>query len=197
MPGPVVASRDGVAFRVPERDDVGFLQQSHTDPRIRFPLGSYYHGNRAEQREAFEARVEDDSEAAFVVCLQDDGGDDGSEGAGDDTDDSGPTRVGSVALHNVDGDRAWLSYWLLPEYHGEGYGRAMAEFAVDYAFRTHAVHGVSAGAYDCNEASRGLLESLGFTADVCEVDRDYVDGEYRDSYTYSLLRREWEQRDDA
>ncbi|WP_336034475.1 GNAT family N-acetyltransferase [Halobacterium yunchengense] len=190
MPGPVVERSDRLAFRVPERDDVEFLQRSRTDPRVRFPLGSYYHGNRDQQREAFEARVEDDSEAAFVACLAEDT-------AGDGGADAEPTRVGFVAVHNVDGDRAWLTYWLLPEYHGEGYGRETAAFAVEYAFETHAVHGVSAGAYDFNDESRGLLESLGFTADVREVERDYVDGEYHDSYTYSLLRREWarEHRD--
>lgn len=179
MPGPVVTSSDRVAFRTPERDDVEFFQRSATDPRLRFPLGSYRHRNREQQRERFEGHVESDGSVAFVVCLQ-------GESDGD------PTRIGAVIVHNVEGDRAWLSYWLLPEYHGEGYGGEAAELAVDYTFETHGVHGISAGAYAFNDESRGLLESLGFTADVLEVDRDYLEGEYHDSYTYSLLRHEWD-----
>ena len=50
---------------------------------------------------------------------------------------------------------------------------------------------MSAGAYDFNEASRGLLESLGCEEDVHVRETNFVDGEYHDAYTYSLLRREW------
>ncbi len=59
-------------------------------------------------------------------------------------------------------------------------------------FDSHPVHGVSAGAYDYNEASRGLLESLGFRQEARLRNAWYVDGEYRDGIQYGLLRREWE-----
>ena len=64
---------------------------------------------------------------------------------------------------------------------------------VDYVFRTFDVPGVGAGVYDYNDASRGLLESLGFTEEA-RLRRDrFVDGEYRDSVRYGLLREEWQE----
>ncbi|MFB6268596.1 MAG: GNAT family N-acetyltransferase [Halobacterium sp.] len=187
MPGPVVESGERITFRTVEREDAEFLQQSATHPRIRFPLGQFRHKNRAERRDQLGAHAEGDDSYAFLVCLDDDGAPAGH--AGDAT-----TPIGAVMVHGVDGDRAWLSYWLVPAFHGEGYGGEAAGLAVDYVFRNTGVHAVSAGAYDFNDESRGLLESLGFTEDVREREGGYADGEYRDLYVYSLLRREWEGR---
>jgi len=202
MPGAVVERGERVTFRTVERDDTEFLQRATTDPRIRFPLGTFRHKNRAQRREQLEAHAENDEVYAFVVCLD---GEDESEAAADPAsgetashdataghpDEGETTRIGAVKVHGVDGDRAFLSYWLLPAYHGEGYGGEAAALAVDYTFRTTSVHGMSAGAYDFNEASRGLLESLGCEEDVHVRETNFVDGEYHDAYTYSLLRREW------
>lgn len=185
MPGPVVAEADRVTFRTVEREDAAFLQQSATDPRIRFPLGEFRHKNREQRREQLEAHAESDGSHAVVVCLDDE------DAPAGHPDEAETTPIGAVTVHGVDGDRAWLSYWLVPAYHGEGYGGEAAELAVDYTFRTSSVHAVSAGAYDFNDASRGLLKSLGFTEDVHEREVGYVDGKYRDAYAYSLLRREW------
>jgi ribosomal-protein-alanine N-acetyltransferase len=149
-------------------------------------LGQFQHRNRDEQRDHLEAHAEGDDSYAFVVCLDEEAADAGHPEEAD------TTRIGAVMVHGVDADRAWLSYWLAPEFHGEGYGGDAAALAVDYVFRTTAVHAVSAGAYDFNDESRGLLESLGFTEDVREREGGYADGEYRDLYVYSLLRREWE-----
>jgi ribosomal-protein-alanine N-acetyltransferase len=184
MPGPVVERGDRVTFRTVERDDAEFLQRATTDPRIRFPLGRVRHKNREQQLEQLQERTERDGEYAFVVCLD-------GELAPAGHPDGETTPIGAVMVHGVDGDRAFLSYWLLPEYHGAGYGGEAATLAVDYTFRTTSVHAVSAGAYDFNDESRGLLESLGFSEDVRERSVHRVDGEYPDTYTYSLLRREW------
>lgn len=185
MPGPVVAEGKRVTFRSIERDDAAFLQQSTTDPRIRFPLGQFQHKNREERREQIEAYAEGDDSYAFLVCLDEEDADAGHPDEGD------TTPIGAVMVHGVGTPRAGLSYWLDTEFHGEGYGCEAAELAVDYTFRTTGVHRVGAGAYDFNDESRGLLESLGFTEDVHEREVGYVDGEYRDAYAYSLLRREW------
>ena len=68
----------------------------------------------------------------------------------------------------------------------------MVRLAVDDIFASYPVHGISAGVYDFNEASRGLLESLGFTREGRLRDAWYVDGAYRDGVQYGILRREWE-----
>ena len=64
---------------------------------------------------------------------------------------------------------------------------------VDYMFRTHEHPAVGAGAYEFNDTSRGLLESLGFKEEG-QTRRDrFIDGEYMDIVRYVLLREEWRE----
>lgn len=204
MPGPVVRRGDRVTLRTIEREDAEFLQRSNTDPRIRWFLGSIYPGSRAEEKEGLEKWLESDSVAGYLACV-DGVGDSGeptdsasgeTASHGDATngqpDEDETTRIGCVTARHVDGDRPWLAYWLVPEFHGEGYGTEMVRLAVDDVFRSYAVHGVSAGAYGFNEASRGLLESLGFEQEARRREARFIDSEYVDEYQYGVLRDEWE-----
>jgi len=204
MPGPTVAEGDRVVFRTVEREDAAFLQRSSTDPRIRYSLGSTHHRSRAQQEEGIENWIESDGTAAFIACIDSAAEDAGQSGGrrprdGEDAppgvpDDEETTPVGSFNARHVDGERVWLSYWLLPEYHGEGYGRDMAETGVDYVFENYDVHSIAAGAYEFNDASRGLLESLGFTEVLRRRESRYIDGAYHDEVQYDLLRREWAEQ---
>jgi ribosomal-protein-alanine N-acetyltransferase len=189
MPGPVVVEGDRVTLRTIEREDAAFLQRSSTDPRIRWFLGSVHHGSRAEEEEGLEKWLESDSVAGYLACTD---SADASKGHPDEDD---TTPIGCVTARHVDGDRPWLAYWLVPEFHGEGYGTEMVRLAVDDVFQSHAVHGVSAGAYGFNEASRGLLESLGFREEAQRREARFIDGEYVDEYQYGVLRDEWESAD--
>jgi RimJ/RimL family protein N-acetyltransferase len=186
MPGPVVISGDEVVLRTVERDDASFLQRSSTDPRVRYSLGSIHHRTLGQQEEGIEHWVEGDGNAVFVACVDDEDAPDGHPDEGEST------PVGSFSARHVDGERAWLAYWLLPEFHGEGYGREMAEIGIDYLFDNYDLHGISAGAYDFNEASRGLLASMGFTQVARRRESRYIDGDYHDEIQYDVLRREWE-----
>ena len=61
-------------------------------------------------------------------------------------------------------------------------------------FRTFDTPAVGAGVYDYNEASRRLLESLGFAEEGRLREYRFIDGEYRDCVQYGLLRREYRER---
>jgi len=187
MPGPVVERGERVTFRTVEREDAAFQQRAATDPRVRYLLGLAEYENEATAGELIERRSESDSTLSFVVCLDDEdapaGHPNGSE----------TTPIGMVHAHGVDGERAPLAYWLLPAHHGEGYGSEAATLLVDTVFRTTSVHSVSAGAFAHNDASSGLLESLGFTQERRLREATYADGEYRDFVDYGLLRREWRE----
>jgi ribosomal-protein-alanine N-acetyltransferase len=188
MPGPVVAHGDRVTFRTVEREDAAFRQRASTDPRLRYPLGMPTHFSGAEAEDLVQQYDEGSDRLAYVVCLDDQEAPDGHPSE-DET-----TRIGLVHAYEVDTERAHLAYWLLPEYHGEGYGRESAALLVDRAFRTSSVHGVGAGAFAFNEASRAILESLGFIEEYRHREAEYVDGAYRDFVEYGLLRREWTER---
>ncbi len=186
MPGPIIDAGERVTLRAVEREDAEFVQTCATHPRVRFSLGIDSHQTKAEVRERIENDTENEGTRGFLVCLDEEGA------AAGDPDEEETTPVGAVHARGVDRERAWLGYWLDPDYHGEGYAGEAVELVVDAVFRSHPVHGISAGAYGFNEASRGLLESLGFTQEARLRNAWYVDGAYRDGIQYGLLRREWE-----
>ncbi|WP_435334272.1 GNAT family N-acetyltransferase [Haloarchaeobius sp. TZWWS8] len=172
MPGARITSGDRVTLRTLEADDVPFLQRGFANPEIRYPMGNPL-------RNQSEIDIEDGDGDSFLVCL-------------DDEDDGEPRRIGVVTVGDADWRRPELGYWLVPEVHGRGYGKEAVSLVVDYVFRTYPHPAIGAVAYDFNEASRGLLESLGFSEEGC-IRRDrFIDGAYVDTYQYGLLREEWD-----
>ncbi|WP_049898377.1 GNAT family N-acetyltransferase [Halococcus agarilyticus] len=183
MPGARVTSGERVTLRTVESEDVPFLQRS-VEPEIRYPLG-----NPVRNREGYEVTGEDGTDR-FLVCLE------GSDTDPGQPDDGDVRRIGNVNVTDIDYKRPELGYWLVPEVHGEGYGKEAVSLAVEYAFRQYDTPAVGAEAYDYNDASRGLLESLGFTEEGRRRKFMFVDGEHRDMLQYGLLREEWRERDE-
>lgn len=180
MPGPVVARGERITLRTYEEEDVPFRQRGCTNPEIRYPLGT-----PVRNQEQLDDLGDDDGSDNFVVCLD-----------GDDAESGQPSEdtvelAGMVGIHDADYKRPALGYWLVPEVHGQGYGKESVSLAVDYVFRTYDVPAVEAHAYDFNDASVGLLESLGFTREGRLRKFMFVDGAHRDALQYGLLREEW------
>lgn len=124
----------------------------------------------------------------LVVCL-DDGAGPGPVSA-DAVDRIG---IGSVEDHGQ--SRPELAHFVLPEYQGEGYGTETVSLLVDLAFQAHHHPAVEAQTFPENEASRALLESLGFTQEGRIRHQQFWDGRYRDQILYGLLREEWNDRE--
>ena len=186
MPGARVASGERVTLRTVEAEDVPFHQRAFANPGIRYPIG-----NPVRNREQVEVPADDDAGDQFLVCLD---GEDAGPGQPDEED---VRRIGVVYVDDADWRRPELGYWLVPEVHGEGYGTEAVALVVDHVFRTYDHPAVGASAFDFNDASRGLLESLGFSEEG-RVRRDrFIDGAYRDTIVYGLLREEWRERDGA
>lgn len=179
MPGARVASGDRVTLRTVEKEDVPFLQRAGANPEIRYPLG-----NPLRTREDFDLGDDDDDIDRFLVCLDDDGGPGGADG--DDL-----RRIGAVTADSMSYRRPELGYWLIPEVHGQGYGREAVGLVIDYLFRSYDRPAVGAGAFEHNDASRALLESLGFVEEGRRRKFMFVDGAYRAMVQYGLLREKW------
>lgn len=194
MPGTRIASGERVTLRTFEREDITFGQRSFTNPEIRYPLG-----NAVRNREEVETHFEEDDGTRFLVCLDgaDPGPDPDSVGADADPGAGETRRVGAFFVDDADWKRPELAYWLAPEVHGEGYAMESASLVLEYVFRVHATPAVAAGAYAYNDASRGLLESLGFEEEGRLRKHRFIDGEHRDLVQYGLLREEWERRRSA
>lgn len=78
---------------------------------------------------------------------------------------------------------------------GNGYGTEACSLAIDYVFDVHPHPAVRAKVLPDNDASRGLLESLGFTQEGRARRDAFWNGEYRDAVLYGLLREEWRDGD--
>lgn len=183
MPGARIRRGEQVTLRTLEDEDRPFLHRAYANPEIRYPLGT-----PLKSRDDLENWIDDGADR-LLACL------DGAE-AGPGTPDADATEpIGLVTVEDADWRRPDLVYWLASEHHGEGYGREAVSLAIDFVFRTYDVPGVGAAAYDFNDASQGLLESLGFTEEGRIREDRFVDGEYRDTIRYGLLRKEWRDID--
>ncbi|MXV62514.1 GNAT family N-acetyltransferase [Natronorubrum sp. JWXQ-INN-674] len=182
MPGARITSGDRVTLRTVESEDRDFLQRAYANPELRYPLGSPLL-NQTDLKEW----TDDENADRFLVCLE---ADPLGPEQPDDADSLRP--IGLVSVEDADWRRPELVYWLVPAVHGEGYGSEAVSLVVDYVFRTYDTPAVGAAAYDFNDASWGLLESLGFDEEG-RIRRDrFVDGEYVDTIQYGLLREHWD-----
>lgn len=185
MPGPIVERGDRVALRTLEREDLPFVRRAFANPQLRYPMGNPVMNGEAVESH-FESNVDDDDSVQFLVCRDESGAGPGVVDAGD-TD-----RLGVLTLDGLSWRRPELAYWLAPEFHGDGYGEEAVALGVEHAFATEPAPAVEALAYARNDASRGLLESLGFTQEGLLRKQRWVGGEYVDSVVYGLLREEWD-----
>lgn len=180
MPGARIESSDRVTLRTLETEDIPFIQRAFANPEIRYPAGT-----PLKNQEQIAKWVENNNEDQFLVCL--------------DEDDAGPAHpdtndvrlIGAISVRDIEWRRPELAYWLIPEVHGDGFGKEAVSLVIDYIFRVYNTSGVGAEVYDFNTASRGLLNSLDFTEEGRIRKDRFIDGEYRDSIQYGLLREEW------
>lgn len=188
MPGARVASGERVTLRTAEREDLPFLQRAHANPELRYPLG-WDVKSRARLDAEFDEDPELGHDELFVVCL------DGADAGPGRPDADDVERIGCVVAGTAERARSGIGFWIVPAARGEGYGAEAVSLALDHLFRVYPQPAVSAKVLPGNEASRGLLESLGFTREGRARKEAYWDGEYRDAIVYSLLRAEWRERD--
>ncbi|SDQ41383.1 GNAT family N-acetyltransferase [Natronobacterium texcoconense] len=180
MAGAIVKRGERITLRTLESEDVDVLQHGAGDPEIRHLTGN----SKVRSRDELEKTLEDDNVTILLVCLDDPG-----EPGPVDTDDV--RRVGVVSVSEWTRNPR-VGFWLRSGVQGEGYGREAAALLVDYVFRSYDTPTVKAKAFEHNEASRGLLESLGFEQEGRLRMNAFVDGEYRDGILYGILREEWE-----
>ena len=106
----------------------------------------------------------------------------------------GRRLVGGLGLGNVRrgvSQSATLGYWVGEPFARRGYTTEAVSLVLDHGFGQLELHRVEASCLPNNEASRRLLEKLGFT---CEgLARGYlrIDGVWRDHLIYALLREDW------
>lgn len=169
MPGARVATGETITLCTVEDDDVPFLQRAYTNPELRLPLGW-----DVKSQLELEADLEDGGphDEQFLVCH-----------AGD--------PIGGVVAGVADRARPGIGFWIVPDAQGEGHGRDAVATFIDYLFEKYPHPAIYANALPGNEASRGLLEALGFVEEGRARQEAFWQGAWRDAITYGLLRAEW------
>ena len=171
-----------MTLRTVDEEDLPFLQRAMNDPDVWRYSRDTDPVNDAQVREFFENTVSAEGSIHCLVC-------DGEEPLG--VVSLFATRYGPN--QTLRARRVELAYWLAPEYHGRGYGSDAAERMIRYAFEDRNMRRVDAQLGGFNDASAGLLESLGFTHEGTLREAAWFDGEYHDVECYGLLRPEWEE----
>lgn len=178
MPGPVFLEGEAVDLRTIEEEDLAFMQEAVNDPSVWRGIGYPKPVNMEQEREFFEEQVCNDDWVNLLVATD------------------AETPVGTVGFTRIDLDRdkGELGYWIAPAHQNEGYGTEAVELLVDYGFEQRAFHRIEARVTEFNDPSRRLLESVGFAHEGTLRENEFVDGEYRNTRWYGLLRDEWQER---
>jgi len=171
---PVFLRGETVTLRPTEEGQLEFLQANINDPEIWRSLKHRQPISEQEEREWIESLGETE-DVSLVIFVDDE-------------------PVGTVGLTDV--NKQWgtaeIGFWVTPDQQGNGYGSEAAELVVGYGFDQLRLEKVVAEAYAFNEASRGLLESVGFTQEGRLRDHAFVNGERADLLVYGLLATEFE-----
>lgn len=88
-------------------------------------------------------------------------------------------------------DRAEMGYWLGKPFWGQGYMSEAATAGVRFAFETLGLHKVTIGCVEGNEASRTIIEKLGFRFLAMYQEDFYRFGRWWDHRRYELVASEW------
>jgi RimJ/RimL family protein N-acetyltransferase len=222
MPGPAFRVGETVALHTIERDDLPFLARLRNDPDIRRGTTMVYPEGDVELETWFEEHVSatdtDDEGTQFLVVPRtgtgrDDGGADGAAGSGaggatdsdeDDTDGGSseapnPAPVGYVSLFDIErpAGTGEVAVTVAPEHEGQGYATDAVRELVAYGIEELRLTKVRALALVSNDASRAVLENVGFRVGEVRREAKHVDGERVDVVAHSLLADDWFDRSDT
>ncbi len=87
-----------------------------------------------------------------------------------------------------------IAYWIGRDYRRKGYAREAVRLMLDFAFNRLKLNRVQADSLASNDASLGLLNSLGFTKEGTRRQRLYHNGAFIDDITLSLLKSEYSDK---
>jgi ribosomal-protein-alanine N-acetyltransferase len=102
------------------------------------------------------------------------------------------SKIGFV-YHELMGSQLEIGYALLPHERGKGFGSESITIIVDYLFLTKQIARIQATTDVRNKLSQRVLEKNEFKREGIIRKADFVRGQWRDEYLYSILREEWKE----
>ena len=182
LPGFPVLTGQRVRLRAPSAGDVTDVFALFSDPGV----ARYGSGAPMQARAQAEGRI-DEMQDAFarrdmIHWLV--------------ADRRGDVAIGSCTLFRFDARhrRAEVGYALRSDRWGRGLAAEAVALALDWGFRTLALHRIEAGIDPRNDASRRLLERLGFRREDPPHEGFLAGDEADDSERYGLLAQAWREQ---
>lgn len=178
MPAPAFLTNDVVSLHPPEEGDIPFLRENEHDPRVRASRSVHkpVDVEWARQRVGGTMGRNDETLALLVY--------------------SGDTPVGFIYLIREHPNATVyrfgeLAYWITPDEWGNGYATSASRLLLDYTFDELGLHRIEASTFASNEASKRVLEKLGFTEEGSARKAARIQGEWVDRLQYGILESEW------
>lgn len=178
MPGPAFLEGGTVALRPAEEEDIQFLRENASNPEIRASRSHHtpVDGDWARERLGGTLGRSGDT-LGLLVCVE-------------------KRPVGFVYLLREEPNAqvfklGELAYWIAPDEWGNGYATAAGGLLVGHGFDELGLHRIKASVFDSNDASKRVLEKLGFTREGVARKEAFVDGSWTDKIQYGLLSDEW------
>lgn len=106
--------------------------------------------------------------------------------------------IGGVSLNKIDRENgtAGGGIWIARRYQGRGYGREAFEAKIRFAFRELGLAKLVNGYFDGNENSWAMQRRLGYRRVAEVASRCMADGRQTIEHVTTLLRSDWENRED-
>lgn len=175
MPTPLQTGRR-VLVRAPVPEDEAEFTALVRASR-RFHAGWISAADTPEKFAAYVRRNEAPEFEAFLICRKEDG-----------------AIVGSANLSQIfmgPFQSAYMGYWAGAPYAGQGYMTEGVGLVLTHAFRVLGLHRVEANLQPTNEASRALVQRLGFRMEGYSPRYLKVAGRWRDHERWAILREDF------
>ena len=85
-----------------------------------------------------------------------------------------------------------VGYFILPEYHGQGYITETMREIIRFAFEDNNVFRIETGCLSENKASERVMQKCGLIKEADRRNAQWHDGQMKDRVEYRLLKDEWQ-----
>ena len=103
------------------------------------------------------------------------------------------SKIGSAGHFSTGEGLLEIGFSIIPSERGKGYCTEAVKILVDYLFLSNDVVRVQARTDVRNVAAQKVLEKAGFAEEGVIRKSNFVRGEWRDMFLYSILREEWKE----
>lgn len=181
MSRPTFINCDRLKLTPAREADIEFLQEGVNHPDVRRYISTFRTPYTEERYRDELWPNEHDAETATLLAVPTDG-----EFAGE--------PVGAVSLAPVRDRDGYANFgvWFHPKAWGSGYALEAGAHLIDYGFQDLRLHRISATTMAPNDASKTLLERLGFVHEGTAREAQFANGDYVDVERYGLLIDEWD-----